>query len=128
MCGASQFSIKEEIQSVHHTLSLCAPGGSYQPLLATYQIHRLLLVKLAQFNIHTTARICDLECQSHVTAWNLASSTTFASSSPGAIDDVWSVPHPDIEPQDDYKAIVNLLTDWAFEHRFMWHVPRAYAT
>ena len=61
-----------------------------------------------------------------------ASSATFASSNSDASDasDVpetsWELDPPEIEPQDDYDAIVDLLTEWAYGHAFAFVKERSW--
>ena len=50
-----------------------------------------------------------------------ASSATFVSSNSDASnapESSWEVEPPEIEPQDNYEAIINLLTEWAYSHAF----------
>lgn len=59
-------------------------------------------------------------------AESVASSATFVSNDAEDPATPWEVDPPEIEPQDDYEAIVNLLIDWAFSYAFAFVKERSW--
>lgn len=59
-------------------------------------------------------------------AESIASSATFASDAAEDPATPWEVDSPEIEPQDDYEAIVKFLTDWTFSHAFAFVKERSW--
>ena len=55
-----------------------------------------------------------------------ASSATFDPSDDEDQQTTWEVEPPEFEPQDDYEAIVDLLTDWAYGYGFAFLKERSW--